>query len=133
MSRENIKTVIVVTAEILVKRTFDSDSDYDNDYEDEVPVKTANGMNELLENVNDILTQFPVDFKTVTVQEKSVILTDNENENDYPDLPSTPFQDENVIARMMKVILLTFFLPQFNWKMEKVMLLTKVLNEESCL
>ena len=37
--------------------TFDSDSDYDNDYEDEVPVETTNGMNELLENVNDIFIQ----------------------------------------------------------------------------
>ena len=71
--------------------TFDSDSDYDNDYEDEVPVGTANGMNELLENVNAILVQ-----STVTVQEKSVILTDNEN--DYPDLPPTPVQEENVIV-----------------------------------
>ena len=61
-----------------------------------MPVETANGVNELLENVNDILIQFPVDFKTVTVEEKSVILTDNEN--DYPDMPSTPVQEENVIA-----------------------------------
>ena len=29
-----------------------------------MPVETANGVNELLENVKDILIQFPVDFKT---------------------------------------------------------------------
>ena len=76
--------------------TFDSDCrDYDTDYE-EVPVETENVVNELLENVNDILIQFPVDFKTVPVEENSVILTGNEN--DHPDVPSTLVQEENVIV-----------------------------------
>ena len=39
---------------------------------------------------------FPWISKQVTVEEKSVILTDNEN--DYTDVPSTPVQEENVIS-----------------------------------
>ena len=101
------------------------------DLPEEVPVETENVVNELLENVNDILIQFPVDFKTVPVEENSVILTGNENY--HTDVPSTLVQEENVIVSDDESDYTVLSTPVQLEDGDSNAVNSPVLNEESCL